>query len=442
MISLIAPLGAAATSCGIGTLRLGDKCVGCQPGMVCGTISDLKTVVLEHGYWRESNTSLLPTHCFPSYHCGGGLAVGDASCRFGFSGEACKICHGGRSFFGLECRPCSNESTTYRGVLVALAVLLLLSPCCHIWCNRPRATSKVVLNLVLRQISGVVGAVPADNLQPDRLGKVICQALDSRARSLDGVSCVTQGGCVTRVESARRFEGREFKVLDARKDTSSLADRCGPLEQTITVAIKAETAVMTETAAASLESRLRRQLCRGDQDKVAKNFEADFLPKLIELDTDDGKAALAAAGFTREEIQGFWVEQIGFKTVADIRSAAEESDEPKAPRLSRRLKSVGGRLIEAPDGHVLSSHLSLDPPRKPWLSTASRHRLAQLGGLRRTVTRRLRASARAISLLAKARVVVSYYQMMVLTSLSLHVPLPWQVEAEHTHCMRMALTSR
>ena len=310
-----------ATICAVGTLRAGDNCLKCQYGMVCEEENlDVSSLTLDSGFWRPTNASINVTQCFPTDNCLGGAKVGDDSCAFGFRGFACGYCDGGRRFFGRSCVKCTVGE--YEATLGILGGLLLICPCVYLLCTGTHSTSKVTIDLTLTWVR------PPDDLQPAKLGELICDVL---GRKVDGrliaSKAVLSKARTSMNDSDNRVRWAQQEVAPSRRDSgppTPVATQGGGMAsegvstQTL-VHFRLETSVLSTANASMVEDKLKGYLCQERTESTCKeSFKDCFFTSLLK-DEDkeffDRFRGIFTNGIEgREELAGCKVAELILKT--------------------------------------------------------------------------------------------------------------------------------
>ncbi|EAS06214.2 transmembrane protein, putative (macronuclear) [Tetrahymena thermophila SB210] len=98
------------------------KCLRCPDNCNCPGGDQL---ILEQGYWRDSNSSDVIIECkFSSDNCLGGLMVGDESCTNNRIGPLCEICDIKQGYTDLSASQCLNCKIIWLASLIMALILL------------------------------------------------------------------------------------------------------------------------------------------------------------------------------------------------------------------------------------------------------------------------------------------------------------------------------
>ena len=110
-----------------------DECLECIVGAQCAAKNlSLATIVVDERHWRLTARSNSLQKCDTVDSCPGGVGGGDALCALGHTGPLCRVCLEPGYYYDKDtaaCAVCPTGSSKTGSVLLALAGLLVASPC-------------------------------------------------------------------------------------------------------------------------------------------------------------------------------------------------------------------------------------------------------------------------------------------------------------------------
>lgn len=92
------------------------SCKLCPLGFTCAD----EGLVVNEGFWRQSNNSAHAIMCRGS-GCAGGVGAADALCKDGYRGVVCSVCADGYGIFGTDCVKCQGGE--YDDLILALMLI-------------------------------------------------------------------------------------------------------------------------------------------------------------------------------------------------------------------------------------------------------------------------------------------------------------------------------
>lgn len=94
------------------------SCALCAEGMIC----ENGKIIVQEGYWRQSETDLFVVECpAGNMGCAGGEGAGNAVCKEGYEGPVCAVCSEGYGKIGSVCVKCQEA-----GVNIFVMIILII----------------------------------------------------------------------------------------------------------------------------------------------------------------------------------------------------------------------------------------------------------------------------------------------------------------------------
>lgn len=122
-------------NCIEGTYMVSEEplvCKSCPDKFTCPRGSTIETIILDVGYWRSVNNTLLVEKCRKTYNCIGGRLLNGSSnslCNKGHMGPICDVCLDGWAKNEGKCFECLTDTTTAVRSYFFTAVFPLLIGC-------------------------------------------------------------------------------------------------------------------------------------------------------------------------------------------------------------------------------------------------------------------------------------------------------------------------